>query len=293
MRIGAVILPEHRWAHARAVWARAEAMGFDTAWTYDHLTWRTLREGPWFSALPTLTAAACATTTLRLGTLVTSPNFREPVLLAKDVMTLDDISGGRLRLGVGAGGTGYDAQALGQVPWSPAERASRFAELVEALDLLLSQRETTWRGEHYAAVEARAIPGCRQSPRVPFTVAGTGPRAVAVVARHAQTWVSFGDVRRAGELSDAECVEAYRGQVRRLEEACAAIGRDPATVGRLYLTGSTSERWLDSPEAFRDYAGRYRGLGVDEVALHWPRADGPYAGDLATFERVVAAALSA
>jgi len=72
MRLSTVILPIYRWAEGREVWRRAEELGFDTAYTYDHLSWRTFRDGPWFGAVPTLTAAAAATERIRLGTLVTS-----------------------------------------------------------------------------------------------------------------------------------------------------------------------------------------------------------------------------
>ena len=70
--VSVVILPEHPWAEARPRWQEAEARGFRTAWTYDHLTWRSLRDGPWLSPLPLLTAVATATSTLRIGTLVAS-----------------------------------------------------------------------------------------------------------------------------------------------------------------------------------------------------------------------------
>ena len=134
MRFGVVILPEHRWAEAQRIWRRAEDLGFDHAWTYDHLAWRSLRDSPWFGAMPTLTAAALATERIRLGPLVASPNFRHPVPFAKEVVTLDDISGGRLALGIGAGGYGWDATVLGQSRLSPADRLERFAEFVDLTD---------------------------------------------------------------------------------------------------------------------------------------------------------------
>src|SRR5881227_993731 len=130
VRLGVVILPELRWPAARSLWRRAEELGFAHAWTYDHLAWRSLRDSAWFGAVPTLTAAAMATERIRLGTLVASPNFRHPVPLAKELMTLDDISGGRLTLGIGAGGEGWDATMLGHPAWSRPERADRFAEFV-------------------------------------------------------------------------------------------------------------------------------------------------------------------
>src|SRR3954463_12059654 len=128
MRVGVVILPDQRWPAALERWQDAERRGFATAWTYDHLSWRSLRDGPWLGAVPLLSAVAASTTTLRVGTLVTSPNFRHPALLAKDVMTLDEISGGRIDLGIGAGGIGYDAVVLGAPPLTPPDRAARFEE---------------------------------------------------------------------------------------------------------------------------------------------------------------------
>ena len=155
MRLGVVLLPERRWPDDR--WARAEALGFDHAWTYDHLTWRDLRDGPWFAAVPTLAAAALTTSTIRLGTLVASPNFRHPVPFAKELMTLDDLSGGRLTLGIGSGGTGWDATALGQEPWTVRERIGRFEEFVELADRVLSQAATSYEGRWYSAEEARSL----------------------------------------------------------------------------------------------------------------------------------------
>ncbi|MCZ4124022.1 LLM class flavin-dependent oxidoreductase [Streptomyces sp. H39-S7] len=79
MRLSTVILPVYRWSEGREVWRRAEDLGFHTAYTYDHLSWRTFRDGPWFGAVPTLTAAATATERMRLGTLVTSVKPRSPM----------------------------------------------------------------------------------------------------------------------------------------------------------------------------------------------------------------------
>ncbi|MER5493296.1 LLM class flavin-dependent oxidoreductase [Streptomyces sp. NPDC002490] len=79
MRLSTVILPIHRWAEGQKTWRRAEELGFHTAYTYDHLSWRTFRDGPWFGALPTLTAAATVTDRLRLGTLVTSVKPFSPI----------------------------------------------------------------------------------------------------------------------------------------------------------------------------------------------------------------------
>lgn len=94
VRVGVVLLPQERWATQRERWRRAEELGFDHAWTYDHLAWRSLADEPWFATVPLLAAAAEATERIALGTFVASPNFRHPVPFAKDVMGLDDVSGG-------------------------------------------------------------------------------------------------------------------------------------------------------------------------------------------------------
>src|SRR4030095_6385162 len=137
VRVGVLILPEERWSTARDRWRTAEELGFHHAWTYDHLTWWAFRGKIGFEALPPLAAAAVTTSRLRLGTLVASPNFRHPVPFAKELMTLDDISNGRITVGLGAGTDGVDALALGKQPWLPRERADRFYEVVALLDRLL------------------------------------------------------------------------------------------------------------------------------------------------------------
>jgi len=286
MRFGVVILPELRWSIAREVWARAEHLGFDHAWTYDHLAWRSLRDRPWFSAVPTLTAAASATERMRLGPLVASPNFRHPVPFAKELVALDDVSGGRLTVGIGAGGAGWDATMLGGAPWSAAERAERFEEFVAATDLMLREPAASFAGEHYVADEARTHPGCVQQPRPPFAIAASGPRGMRLAATYGQLWVTTGDRRRDPPVDAELGSRIVSDQIGRLEDACGEVGRDPGSLDRLVLTGPTLDEGLASPTAFDETAGRYAEAGVTDLVVHWPRPDAPYAGDLATFERI-------
>ncbi len=285
MRFGVVILPEAGWASSERRWRRAEELGFEHAWTYDHLSWRSFRDLPWYSAIPTLTAAAAATSRLRVGTLVASPNFRHPLPFAKDLIALDDISGGRVIAGIGAGGTGFDATALGQATLSPAERAERFAEFVTLTDLLLRQSQLTWKGRYYSVDEARTYPGSTQQPRLPLAIAAHGPKAMRLAAQHGDFWVTLGGTSD-GLWGPAEGAAAVAAQVKRLESACQEIGRDPSSLRRLVLTGIPLDPGMSSPATFRDTVARYEEVGVTDFVVHWPRPSEPYAGDLAMFERI-------
>src|SRR3954464_5274001 len=168
--VGVVLLPQERWAVARDRWRQAEEWGFDHAWTYDHLSWRTLVDEPWFATVPLLAAAAAVTQRSGLGTFVAAPNFRHPVPFAKDVLGLDDVSGGRFLLGLGAGGEGFDATVTGPAP-SRGERTRRFEEFGELLDALRTRDPPEPTGEFYGAHDARMIPGPLARPRTPFVVA--------------------------------------------------------------------------------------------------------------------------
>ncbi|MFG3496028.1 LLM class flavin-dependent oxidoreductase [Streptomyces sp. NPDC047928] len=287
MRLSTVILPVRPWhAGGRAEWQRAEQLGFHAGYSYDHLSWRSFRDGPWFGAIPTLTAAAAATERLRIGTLVTSPNFRHPVTLAKELISLDDISGGRVTLGIGAGGSGFDATALGQEPWTPRERADRFGEFVEVLDRLLTEDAVTYEGRFYSADEARNIPGCAQRPRLPFAVAATGPRGLRLAARYGQAWVTTGDPKLSETGTPRQSYEALAGQLEKLGKACADEGRDAAGLDRILLTGFTPDRPLESLDAFVDFAGRHFALGFTEIVIHAPIPDSVFAADPEVFERI-------
>jgi alkanesulfonate monooxygenase SsuD/methylene tetrahydromethanopterin reductase-like flavin-dependent oxidoreductase (luciferase family) len=289
LRLGVLIVPDLDWPTSRQTWQRAEELGFDHVWTYDHLAWRSLRDSPWHAAVPTLAAAACVTTRIRLGTLVASPNFRHPVPLSRESVTLDHLSGGRFTLGMGAGAYGWDATMLGQAVLSPPDRADRFAEFVELMDTLLTNPATDHQGRFYVSDGARRVPGCVQQPRIPFAVAATGTRGIRLAVRFAESWVTTGEGALYAPADVDTSVNAVRQQIGRADEMCAAAGRDPASLGRMVVCGPLLDAGLNSVEGFRDTAGRYAEAGVTDLVVHWPRTEEPYAADLGTFERIFAA----
>jgi alkanesulfonate monooxygenase SsuD/methylene tetrahydromethanopterin reductase-like flavin-dependent oxidoreductase (luciferase family) len=292
MRLSTVILPIYEWAEGRGVWRRAEELGFHAGYTYDHLTWQSFRDRPWFAAVPTLAAAAAVTERMRIGTLVASPNFRHPVTLAKELLTLDHLSGGRLTAGIGSGGTGFDATALGQESWSPGQRADRLDEFVTLLDELLTHTSTTVEGGYYSAVGARTVPACVQQPRVPFLVAATGRRGLKLAARFGRGWVTYGDPRGRSDTDPDDTYEVVRAQMERLRAACDDAGRAFASIDKVLLCGLTSERPLDSVDAFVEWAGRYGELGITEVVVHWPVPHSVFAADPGVFERIATEGLA-
>ncbi|MGV9976653.1 LLM class flavin-dependent oxidoreductase [Micromonospora wenchangensis] len=282
MRIGIVILPDQRWPEARRRWQQVDEWGFDHAWTYDHLGWRDLVDGPWFDSMSTLTAAAMVTERVRLGTLVASPNFRHPAAFARQVTTLDDICGGRLLLGLGAGGIGFDSAVLGGETLPPRPRVDRFGEFTELLDLILREDGTTWRGDWFSAVDARNNPGCVQQPRVPFVMAANGPRSMRLVARFGQGWVTTG----TGEEELTAWWDGVATLCARMDRTLGEAGRDPAGLPRYLSLDSAPVFSLRSADFFAEQVARAAALGFTDVITHWPRASSWYAGDEAVLADV-------
>ncbi|MEV4352096.1 LLM class flavin-dependent oxidoreductase [Actinoplanes sp. NPDC049596] len=294
MRIGIVILPDQRWSVAGRRWQRAEEYGFDHAWTYDHLGWRDLVDGPWFDAVPTLTAAAMVTRRIRLGTYVASPNFRHPVHFAREVTALDDISQGRLMLGLGAGGVGFDSAVLGTPELTPGRRVDRFTEFLDVFNRVLTDGPVTHHGDFYTAVDARGNPGPVQRPRPPFVVAANGKRTMRLAARDGDGWVTTGVAGVAGgaNFSVPDSAAQWWESVARLsasfDEALDEAGRARDAIPR-YLNLDTSPLFsMSSVEAFTDAVGRAARLGFTDVITHWPRERSWYAGDEKVLESVAA-----
>ena len=161
------------------------------------------------------------TSRIRLGTMVTSPNFRHPVPLAKDLLSIDDISMGRLIVGVGSGGLGADATVLGDSAWSLRERTDRFEEFVGLLDQLLRNTETSSKGSFYSSREARMLPGTIQQPRTTLLVAANGERGMRLAAKYGEGWITLG--RAADEAKS--CFDVVNLQSANLDEILEGMGR--------------------------------------------------------------------
>src|SRR5919201_1245356 len=176
-----------RWAGGGKRWRefakRAEGQGYDTLLITDHM-------GAQLAPIPAMMAAADATERLRVGSFVFANDYRDPVMLAKEIATIDVLSGGRVDLGLGAGWNVGDYRQLG-IPYDPpAVRVARFEEATRLIDRLLREETVDHDGTYYKIRGARLLPRPVQRPRPPFMLGGGGPRVLRFAARHGEI-VSF------------------------------------------------------------------------------------------------------
>ncbi|MGH9249477.1 MAG: LLM class flavin-dependent oxidoreductase [Acidimicrobiales bacterium] len=250
----------------RRRWRDAERLGFDVLWNCDTVVEPDRAGHAMFDGPTTLTLMAAGTTSIRVGTLVSSLYFRHPVTLTKAAMTLDHLSGGRMELAIGVGDPSAGAAAAG-VDRPAGERVAQFAEFVELVDLLLRQQVTHYQGRFYRCAGAETIPPPVQRPRPPITIAAHGPRMLRIAAQHADGWSSWGgyDVQ-----TDDDFYAITADRSRRFDDLCADVGRDPTAIRHSVVCFPPLTPW-QSAEYFTDMVGRFRQIGIDEFVLYWPQ----------------------
>ena len=273
LRFEVLIVPNMPWETVLDRFRCIEALGFDIGGLADHFVDWTNPPNPWFDLWATLGAVAQATTTLRLRPCVAQIPLRDPATFARQALTLDHISGGRIELGLGIGLTVDPSYAMmGIANWSNAERVARLKEYLEIVDRMLTREITSYAGKYYTIDEAVMNPRPVQSPRPPIMLAAMGPVMLKRAARYADTWNSLSFL----ETFDAQLAET-RERAARIDEHCATIGRDPATLTRSYTMFDATGRkrggmiaYYESEDAFADMVGRVLELGITEIGLYWP-----------------------
>lgn len=272
MRVGVCVLTDLPWAEAGPVWRDIERLGFDHAWTYDHLTWDPLNDSRWYSTVVTLAAAATATSRIPLGYWVASPNFRHPTAFARELVGLQDLSGGRIICGVGSGGE-PDAHVLGE-RLTRGQRTRRLREFLEVLGRSLVEDHVGHDGEFYRVVDYRNVAGMGlQPPKI--VVAATGPRAIELAVAQG-AWATTG-----GGGSTVEEWWANLGRMSRMVDDAGGAGIDR------YLYLDSAPRYsLSNVEFCLDQIGRAEELGFTDVVTTWPRGSWPYEGDPAIVAQV-------
>jgi alkanesulfonate monooxygenase SsuD/methylene tetrahydromethanopterin reductase-like flavin-dependent oxidoreductase (luciferase family) len=259
VRFGVLVLPNEPWADLSARWRRLDRSGVDSVWSCDHFAHASRPDSPWFEGWTGLAALAAATEVVTVGLLVGAIVSRPPTMLAKQAITVDHITDGRLEIGLGAGGAPDDQAMWGVDEWSPLERSERFAEYVELMDHLSREPEVTFAGRWYSTTGAVMNPGFVGGRRPRLTLAAHGRRTVDVVARFADVWNTYGPT-----LEDAVRTRDL------LWECCDRIGRDPAEIRLSVLLGILAGTAWTSAAEFEDVVARWHAEGFREFVFYDP-----------------------
>jgi alkanesulfonate monooxygenase SsuD/methylene tetrahydromethanopterin reductase-like flavin-dependent oxidoreductase (luciferase family) len=258
----------------------AEALGFDTVYVPDHSRpWRhdPRPGGIWFDGWTALAAFAAATSTARVGTLVSNPVLRPPGLLVREALAVDHLSAGRLQLGIGTGIAGFDHEATGTPYWPLAERLARFREYVTFVDAALRSGGTpfTAPGPLFPG-RLSGLSEPVQSPRPPITVAGASSGVRAVAVERAECWNTHG----AFGVPSEDLVDHLATLNADVTARCEAAGRDPGGLRRSVLLLGSLSPWTRSGRLAM-LVEEMSTIGFEEIVVFWPWDD----DDRAVFER--------
>ncbi|MDX6739381.1 TIGR03621 family F420-dependent LLM class oxidoreductase [Actinocorallia sp. A-T 12471] len=262
-RFGAVL----RLADSGRAWAdkarRLEDDGFSTLLVPDHLV------GPRFGPVAAMTAAACATETLNVGTLVFANDFRHPAVLAKEAATIDLLSDGRLELGMGTGWMARDYDAAGMELASPGVRVARLDESLQVMKALWRGGPVNFEGKHYkiAGLEQDPLPARKPGPRI--MLGGGGPKMLALAAREADVVNLTMRVRADGagpDLRDSGIAQ-FRDKIATLKAAAGSrfgeieLGTSVLSLG----LGAQPEAWSAANPSAQEGTPQVLAGSLDEV----------------------------
>ena len=264
-----------RWPELSAMIRRIEELGFDSIWTGDHFLYRMAdgsADAPW-DAWSILAAAAAITSKVTLGPLVTPVGFYNPAVLAKKAATVDEISGGRLVLGLGAGWNEVEFRGYG-VPYD--HRIARFEEAFTIIRTLLQEGSIDFEGEYYSARDCELTPRSRPDGP-PIMIGSGGERMLQITLRYVRSW-------NVWHSDTGNSPAGVAPLLARVAAACAKVGRDPATVDAtvvalVRMPGGAGRRQGDGytdktanpiqgpPEVIAEELRAYARAGVKEVQL--------------------------
>ena len=250
-----------------------EQIGFDSIWVGDHLLYRDEEygaRGPW-EAWTQLAGIAAVTSRIALGPLVASTSFHNPAMLAKMAGTVDEISGGRLILGLGAGWNEIEYSAFG---FSFDRRISRFAEAFTIIRSLIREGRVDFQGEFYTARDCELVPRARAD--MPFLIGSTGKRMLEITVPYVDAWNAWyrqtgnqpEGVDPLGQTVDAACLSAGRNP-REIERTVAVLIEMPGSTGRkdVYESGQEVKPLRGNAEQVAEELRKYAGHGIGHVQL--------------------------
>jgi alkanesulfonate monooxygenase SsuD/methylene tetrahydromethanopterin reductase-like flavin-dependent oxidoreductase (luciferase family) len=250
-------------------WKLVEDLGFDNLWVADHTAGFASGGATYcYDGWTILAAMSCRTSSIRIGTLVSNPVLRPPSILARQALAVDDLSGGRLELGIGTGIAEFDHDAVGEPYWSVQERRERFAEYVDIVaSILESPGPVTISGTFYKAKTLQS-PQAVQRPRPPITIGGQARRVIEVAALHGDRWNTHGP---AGADLD-EIFDRSGRQMALLDQLARSHGRDPSTIVRSLMGVQALDVWTRNISVV-EIVERFHPLGFSEFVFGWPGDD--------------------
>ncbi len=268
--------PARSWAEILDLALHCEATGWDGVYYADHFMPNggdaTPLDGPTLECWSVLAGLAAAVPRLRLAPLVTSVTYRHPAVLANIAAAVDNMSGGRLLLGLGAGWQENEHQSYGIELGSIKERLDRFEEAVEVVRLMLREKRTSFKGDYFEVVDAPNQPVPVQMA-MPILIGGGGEkRTLKIAAKYADEWNAW------------TSPEVLAHKLSVLGQHCDAIGRDRSEIAvstQALLFLSTDEAWLKdkragdpgraaiigTPNEVVDIIGAYKDAGADEIII--------------------------
>ena len=281
VRFGATIVQMVPFPLLRDDFVFAESIGLDNAWVIDQFGIDGVPEVPLLEAWTTLAGLARETERIRIGAMVTNVAMRNPGVLAKSILTVDQISGGRVEAVVGGGFYTVEHAALGIDFLDGGGRSERLREAAAILDSALRGDTVTHDGVHFRLYDATFRPAPTQLPRPPLWVAAQATRSLRVAVQYADAVVSLGEEGKGIE----ESLPAFRARMERLDELCVEEGRDPRSLRRCYFAGWANEPIFASVQATAELIGRYVEAGATDFTFYLSNPAEPLLEDFVAEDR--------
>jgi alkanesulfonate monooxygenase SsuD/methylene tetrahydromethanopterin reductase-like flavin-dependent oxidoreductase (luciferase family) len=237
----------------------AERIGLDAVWLADQAVPDSLSI---LEAWTALAALAADTDRIRIGTLVTNVAMRNPMLLARQALTVDQVSAGRLDVGIGAGYYQDDHRWLGIDYLDAVGRMQRLTEVAEVLDRALRGERVTYKGTHVRLDDAPSLMPV-QLPRPPIWIAVHGAKSLRLAARLGDGAAAVGE----SGVGLEQTLPDFRERMKRLDDMCAEQGRDPRSLRRSYLAGFAEEYVFSSSDSAADFIGRFADAGATDFVF--------------------------
>ena len=265
--------PERSWSDVRDLAVYADTNHWYSLWYADHFMpnheGSATQDGNVYECWSMIAAIAAVTERLRVGSLVSPTTFRHPTILANTAATIDQISGGRLTLGIGAGWQMNEHLAYGVDLLEGKDRVDRFEEAIQIIKSMLTDNRTSFAGQHFSITEAPCQPQPVQTP-LPIMVGTGGPRMSKITARFADEWNTWGHVSTATErvttfAQACRAVDRDWDDIHKSVQAMFFLVDDQDTIEKIRKVAPNDRSIIGSNEYIIDQIGQLIGLGFDEI----------------------------